>query len=109
MNVSDWTESDSAKAQLIWADYRRQHDLTEHFGQTAGIDPVSGRVWLGDSIETVVAQRNADGIDSPLLFERVGSDTYYRKGGHRRLRDTSPTMESLSSSLKWPISSGEPS
>lgn len=83
MNVSDWTESDSAKAQTIWANYKRQHDLTEQFGQTAGIDPASGRVWLGDSIETVVAQRNADGIDSPLLFERVGSATYYRKGGHR--------------------------
>ncbi|MBI2478190.1 MAG: hypothetical protein HYV60_05965 [Planctomycetia bacterium] len=83
MTVSNWTESDSARSQRIWTDYQRQHDLAEQFGQTAGIDPVSGRVWLGDSIEAVVAKRNADGIDSPLFFERVGSPTYYRKGGHR--------------------------
>lgn len=83
MTVSDWTESDSAKAKGIWIDYQSQHDLAEQIGQTAGIDPVSGQVWLGDSIEDVVAKRNADGIDSPLFFERVGSPTYYRKGGHR--------------------------
>jgi hypothetical protein len=83
MNVSDWTESDSAKARTIWDEYQRQHDLTEQVGQTAGIDPAGGRAWLGDSIEAVVAQRNADGVDAPLFFERVGSATYYRKGGHR--------------------------
>ena len=80
---SNWTQSDSAKAQAIWADYQRQNDLTEQIGKTVGIDPVSGQVWLGDSIQAVVAQRNLDGIDSPLFFERVGSATYYRKGGHR--------------------------
>ena len=83
MTVSNWTESDSEKAQVIWDEYQKDHDLTEQVGQTAGIDPVSGRVWLGDSIEAVVAQRNAAGIDAPLFFERVGSTTYYRKGGHR--------------------------
>ena len=83
MTVSNWTDSDSAKAQAIWCEYQRQHDLSEQIGQTAGIEPNSGRVWLGDSIEAVVAQRNADGINSPLYFERVGSPTYYRKGGHR--------------------------
>ena len=83
MSVSGWTESDSAKAQRIWTDYQMQHNLAEQIGHTAGIDPVSGQVWLGHSIEDVVAQRNADGIDSPLYFERVGSPTYYRKGGHR--------------------------
>lgn len=83
MTVSDWTESDSAKARIIWSDYQNQHDLSEQIGQTAGIDPVSGQVWLGDSIEAVVEKRKADGIDSPLFFERVGSPTYYRKGGHR--------------------------
>ncbi|MEX1224856.1 MAG: hypothetical protein WEA31_09945 [Pirellulales bacterium] len=80
MTVSNWTESDSAKARAIWAEYQTQHDLTEQIGRTAGIEPVSGSVWLGDSIEDVVAQRNAAGIDSPLFFERVGSATYYRKG-----------------------------
>ena len=83
MAISHWTEADSAKARAIWAEYQRQHDLSQQAGQTAGIDPASGSVWLGDSIESVIEKRNAAGINAPLLFERVASDTYYRKRGHR--------------------------
>ncbi len=83
MSVSNWTEADSAKAQEIWADYQQQHDLSSRTRQTAGIDPASGRIWFGESIEDVIAQRDAGGSDAPLFFERVGSTTYYRKGGHR--------------------------
>ena len=83
MITSPWTEADSQRAEEIWAEYQRRHDVTEQAGQTAGIDPVSGRIWFGDSIQEVVAQRDADGIAAPLFFVRVGSATYYRKGGHR--------------------------
>jgi hypothetical protein len=31
----------------------------------------------------VIAQRDAAGIATPLFFMRVGSATYYRKGGLR--------------------------
>jgi len=83
MTVSTWTESDTAKAEQIWADYQHEHDLSGDVGKTAGIDPKSGRVWIGESIPDVLSQRSADGIESLLFFERVGSKTYYRKGGRR--------------------------
>lgn len=83
MTTSNWTETDSLRAQEIWSDYQQQNDLSEKLGQTVGIDPVSSRVWIGESIQQVIAQRTADGCDAPLFFVRVGSSTYYRKGGHR--------------------------
>ena len=83
MTLSNWTEADSNRAQEIWSEYQQHHDLSGKAGQTAGIDPASGSIWLGDSIQQVVAQRDADGSDAPLFFMRVGSATYYRKGGHR--------------------------
>jgi hypothetical protein len=83
MTASTWTESDTAKAEQIWLDYQKQHDLSTCIGKTAGIDPNTGGVWIGESIQDVLSQRNADGIDSLLFFERIGSTTYYRKGGRR--------------------------
>jgi hypothetical protein len=82
MSQVEWAESDSSKAKQIWLEYQRVHDLSGRIGQTAGIDPHSGRVWFGESIPDVVSQRDAEGLDSPLLFERVGFDTYHRKGRH---------------------------
>lgn len=83
MELSSWTEAKSSKAKQIWVAYQRQHDLSERLGQTVGIDPTSGRVWFGESIQDIVTQRDAEGLDSPLFFERVGSDTYFRKGSRR--------------------------
>jgi hypothetical protein len=82
--VSNWTEEDSIRALKIWSDYQMLHDLTSKVGQSAGVDPSSGRIWFGDSIHDVVAQQRDSGIgELPLFFIRVGSETYYRKGGHR--------------------------
>lgn len=83
MAVSNWTTADTNRAEELWTEYQQRHDLTEKVGQTAGIDPESGRIWFGDSIQDVIDQRDADGSAAPLLFKRVGSATYYRKGGHR--------------------------
>lgn len=83
MTAANWTAAESDRAQEIWSDYQRTHDLSAHAGQTAGIDPASGRIWFGDSIRSGVAQRDAAGVGAPLYFVRVGSATYYRKGGHR--------------------------
>jgi len=83
MTASTWTDSDTAKAQQVWLEYQKHHDLSACLGKTAGIDPNTGRVWIGESSQDVLAQRDADGIDSLLLFERIGSSTYYRKGGRR--------------------------
>jgi hypothetical protein len=83
VNVSNWTQADSDRAQAIWSEYEQQHDLSGQEGQTAGIDPATGCIWFADSIQNVVAKRDADGSQAPLYFVRVGSPTYYRKGGHR--------------------------
>ena len=74
---------DTARARAVWDEYQRRHDLSGQIGRTAGIDPDGGRVWVGESIPDVVARRDADGVSAPLLFERVGADAYYRKGGRR--------------------------
>ena len=79
MSLANWTESDSLRARQIWQEYQRQHGLSSRIRQTAGIDPCSGRVWFGDSIPDIVSQRDAEGLDSPLFFERIGSETYFQK------------------------------
>jgi hypothetical protein len=83
MVVSNWTEADSDRAREIWSEYEQCHDLSEKVGQTAGIDPTSGCIWFGNSIQEVVAERKASGSEVPLFFMRVGSTVCYRKGGHR--------------------------
>jgi hypothetical protein len=82
MPVSSWTEADSDRARAIWSEYEQHHDVSDKFGMTAGIDPATGRIWFGDSVQAVIAQRDADGITAPLYLVRVGSPTYYRKGAH---------------------------
>jgi hypothetical protein len=82
MPTTEWTQSDSFRAKKIWTEYQRQHDLSARIGQTVGIDPYTGRVWFGASIDDIVSQRDAEGVSTPLFFERVGSDTYYQKGRH---------------------------
>lgn len=79
MTVSTWTEADSNRAQELWLEYRQHQNVSINVGQTAGLDPVSGRFWIGDSIQDVIAQRDADGSTAPFFFMRVGSDTNYRK------------------------------
>jgi len=81
MTLSKWTEADSSRAQEIWSAYQQRHDLSDKVGQAVGIDPASGCVWIGDSVQDVIAQRDAAGSMGPLFFERVSSSTYYRKGG----------------------------
>ena len=61
MTASSWTHADSNRAQEIWSDYEQHHDLSEKAGQTAGIDPASGRIWFGQSIHDVIVERDAPG------------------------------------------------
>ena len=83
MSGTPWTESDTAKARRFWAEYQQQHDVSDRIGQTAGVDPVSGRIWFGASAKDIVAQMEAKGVITPLYFVRVGADHYLRKGRHR--------------------------
>ena len=80
MKHPEWTEADSRTCKQIWAEYQKQHDITDRIGQTAGIDPKSGQIWFGDSIQEIVQQRQVEGLTSPLFFERVGYEAYLRKG-----------------------------
>ena len=66
MSSSNSTAVDSAKAREIWAEYQRQHDVSDRQGQAVGIDPVSGRVWFGRKALDIARQMRADGIDRPF-------------------------------------------
>ena len=83
MKHPHWTQADSHKAKQIWEEYKKQHNLSDRIGQTAGIDPKSRRIWFGSSIRDIVLQRNTKGLNSPLFFQRVGSETYFCKGVRR--------------------------
>ena len=81
MKSLSWKQTDSRKAKRIWAEYQKQHNLSDRIGQTVGIDPKSRRIWFGSSIRDIVLQRTSEGLNFPLFFQRVGSETYFRKGG----------------------------
>lgn len=83
MSISTWTEAESQRAREIWTRYQREHDVSGLKGKAVGIDPVSGRVWFGDSALHIAQQLRAQDLDTPLYFLRVGADHYGRKG--RRL------------------------
>ena len=86
MKEPRWDPADSVKCKQIWEAYQKEHDLSARHGQTAGIDPKSGRIWFGESMKDVVKQRAAEGLKNPIFFERVGHETYYirGRGGVRR-------------------------
>lgn len=80
MSVADSMPVDSVKAREIWAQYQREHDLSDRKGQAVGIDPVSGRVWFGEPAKDIWRQMDQEGIRTPIYCLRVGSDYYGRKG-----------------------------
>lgn len=59
MTASTWTKSDTAKAEQICSEYQHDHDLSSCIGKTAGIDPQTGRVWIGESIHDVLCNETA--------------------------------------------------
>ena len=80
MAQDTWTQADTEHARQYWDTYQQQHDLSARQGQTAGIDPASGRIWFGPSAQAIVAQLAAEGLTIPLYFIRIGRDVYLRKG-----------------------------
>ena len=83
MSVAKSMPLDSDKAREIWAQYQRQHDVSDRIGQAVGVDPVSGRIWFGRKALDIARQMRAEGIDRPFYCVRVGADYYGRKGGRR--------------------------
>ena len=85
MATHTWTKAHTEKALHYWEAYQQQHDISPQQGQTAGIDPVSGRIWFGPSAKAIVAQLATEGLAIPLYFIRIGSAVYLRKGYQRCL------------------------
>ncbi len=83
MKHQKWTEDDSRKANHIWEEYKSQHNITDRVGQTVDIDLKSKQIWFGDSTLQIVQRRLAEGLTSPLFFERIGFSAYLCKGGRR--------------------------
>lgn len=84
MPTTRLTAEDLAHAEQVWRLHQQDHDLSARHGQAAGVDPMTERVWFGESAAAVVRAMLADGIDHPLLFVRVGFPAYLRKNGGRR-------------------------
>lgn len=98
------TKEDALRAEALWEEYQRTHDVSARGGQTAGIDPETGRLWFGESIPEVIAQRDASGVDRPLHFVRIGSTAYYRKGsGARTASEDSQTPPPSKKRVKLPL------
>jgi hypothetical protein len=71
---------DTARAQQLWREYVRLHDLQDQAGKVAAVDPETGRVWIGDTGIDVADQMQSDGFTDPVYLVRVGEDHFVRKG-----------------------------
>jgi hypothetical protein len=79
MDATAWKEGYTEQAERFWEEYQRTHDISGRIGQTAGIDPESGRIWLGESALEIVDQLDALGIElSHALSKGHASDSRAR-------------------------------
>lgn len=81
--ITNWSAADTQRAIEIWTGYQAAHDVSDRLGQTAGIEPESGRVWFGTSAQDIAQQMEQSGERHPFYAVRVGSEHYVRKGGRR--------------------------
>jgi hypothetical protein len=70
----------SRKAQEVWAEYERTHDLRGMEMLAVGIDPDSREVFFGTSAKDIVQQLTAAGQFRPLFFRWVNRPNYHRHG-----------------------------
>lgn len=80
MKLPEHPVVDVERAEQIWAEYQRTHDLSADKDRVAAVEPVSGRVWIADSGIDLVHLKEAEGISEPVYLIRVGYDYYVRKG-----------------------------
>jgi hypothetical protein len=71
---------DVNKAQQIWAEYERSHDLTDRQSEAVGIDPETGEVFFGESAKAITLRLVREGRNRPLYFRWVNNPIYGRKG-----------------------------
>ena len=65
----------------------------------------TGRIWFGDSAIDIVEQRRAEGLTSPLFFERVGYTAYFRKGRGGNSRNYDLLADEAADATRWPTDS----
>ena len=81
MSAPNRPEAATARTHLIWADFQKQHDMSDLKGQAAGIDHVSGRIWFGESALDIRMKMLAEGMETPIFYIRSGFNCYSRKMG----------------------------
>jgi len=80
MTTATWKPEYSSRAQEIFREYSRHHDLSDLKGKIAAVDPESGRIWIGDSGIDVAEQTRSQGVRVPVYLFRIGHDHFVRKG-----------------------------
>jgi hypothetical protein len=74
---------DVDKAKHVWAEYERTHDLTGMEQMAVGIDPDSGEVHFGKSMEDIVERLDREGRFKPLFYRWVNDPSYFHFGARR--------------------------
>lgn len=70
--ISDLPPDFTERSKKVWAQYQLDHDVSQLRGRVAAVEPVSGRVWIGDDALEAVEAMNAEGVDALVWFVRVG-------------------------------------
>src|SRR5262245_11985295 len=74
---------DTEKAKRIWAEYERTHDLGGMQNLAVGIDPESGEVHFGKSMEEIGERLEQEGRFKPLFYRWVNDPAYFHRGVRR--------------------------
>lgn len=72
-------EVDIEKAEKIWAEYERTHDLAANQDLAVGIDPETGEIHFGKTAKAITLRLMEEGRNKPLFFRWVKSPYYTRK------------------------------
>lgn len=83
MSAATEANLDVDKANRIWDEYARTHDLTGKERLAVGIDPQTGDVFLGESATEISDRLKQEGRFRPLFYRWVHSPFYTRKVGRR--------------------------
>ncbi|HJZ91992.1 MAG TPA: hypothetical protein VKE40_14050 [Gemmataceae bacterium] len=74
---------DLSKVNEVWEEYVRTHDLRGKERMAVGIDPDTREVFLGSSMQDIVAQLKSEGRFRPLYYRWVNDPYFIRKSGRR--------------------------
>lgn len=84
MKTEVFSPADLDRAQSIWDEYQRTHDVSGWNEQAVGVDPHTGEVFFGRTSGDILDRLRSDGRWRPLAFWRVGRPYYARERGTRR-------------------------